>query len=283
MNWKSVAIFAALVFIFSACAPKVDSPADIAAIKAISVDYGKAASAGDAKAVANYYTEDAVRLEPNAAKLLGKAAIGSAWQSFLDKYTTDEQDVAEDVWTVNDLGVARGTYAAKATPKIPGGSVIDDKGKWIAIYRRQAGGDWKIVADIWNTDQPVAQVLYPGNAEEQALLQLERDWAAAWQKMDAKALDNLLAPGFVENNDGQITTKAQMIASVRAGAYKVESAQVSDMRVLIFGDQAVVNGLTTAKQTFQGKDISGTLRWTDVWIKRNGRWQPVTTYIVKIG
>jgi hypothetical protein len=46
MNWKSVAIFAALVFIFSACAPKVDSPADIAAIKAISVDYGKAASAG---------------------------------------------------------------------------------------------------------------------------------------------------------------------------------------------------------------------------------------------
>ena len=33
----------------------------------------------------------------------------------------------------------------------------------------------------------------------------------------------------------------------------------------------------------KGKDISGTLRWTDVLIKRNERWQPVTTYIVKIG
>ncbi len=70
---------------------------------------------------------------------------------------------------------------------------------------------------------------------------------------------------------------------MRAGAYKVESAQVSDMRALIFGDQAVVNGLTTVKQTFRGKDVSGKLRWTDVLIKRDGRWQPVTTYIVKIG
>ncbi len=189
MNWKSVVLFSALVFIFSACAPKVDSPADIAAIKAIASDYGKAASAGDAKAVANNYTDDAVRLEPNAPKLAGKAAISSAWQSFLDKYTTDEQDVVEDVWAVNNLAVARGTYVVKSTPKIPGGSVLDDKGKWIAIYRRQAGGDWKIAADIWNTDQLVAQVLYPGNGEEQALLQVERDWTAAWQKMDAKALD----------------------------------------------------------------------------------------------
>lgn len=283
MNWKSLTIFPVLILTFSGCAPKIDSPADIAAIKAMVADYGKAASAGDAKTVANYYTEDALRMEPNAPKLVGKAAIGSTWQSFLDKYTADEQDVAEDVWTVNDLAVARGTYTAKSTPKTPGGSVIDDKGKWIAVYRRQAGGDWKIVADIWNTDQPVAQVLYPGDAEEQTLLQLERDWTAAWQKMDAKALDDLLAPGFVENNDGQITTKAQMVANVKAGAYKVESAQASDMRALIFGDQAVVNGLTTAKQTFHGKDVSGTMRWTDVWIKRNGRWQPVTTYIVKIG
>jgi hypothetical protein len=62
----------------------------------------------------------------------------------------------------------------------------------------------------------------------------------------------------------------------------VESAEASDMRAVVFGDQAVVNGISTTKATMRGKDASGKSRWTDVYEKRDGRWRAVVSYIVKI-
>ncbi|MFO7694978.1 MAG: nuclear transport factor 2 family protein [Vicinamibacterales bacterium] len=68
----------------------------------------------------------------------------------------------------------------------------------------------------------------------------------------------------------------------KAGVYKVESAEASDMRVLVFGDHAVVNGTTTVKQTLRGKDMSGSTRWTDTFVKRDGRWQAVRSHSAKV-
>ncbi|MBE0713648.1 MAG: nuclear transport factor 2 family protein, partial [Candidatus Aminicenantes bacterium] len=60
----------------------------------------------------------------------------------------------------------------------------------------------------------MVQTLSPGSADEQALLQLERDWTSAWLKQDATALDAILADGYLENLQGQITKKAQIIADM---------------------------------------------------------------------
>lgn len=282
MNWKSIGVLAAILTLVAGCAPKADAPKDVAAIKAMVAAYGQAATTGDVIALSDQYTDGAVRLEPNAPMLVGKEAIHSGWQTFLDRYSTEEVDVAEDVRVVGDLAFARGTYTAKETPKVPGAAVVDDKGKWLTAYRRQPGGSWKIVVDIWNTDLPVAQVLSPGSADEQALLQIERDWTAAWWKQDPESLDGILADGYLENLQGQITTKAQLIRDMKAGIYKVESLEANDMRVVVFGDHAVVNGLTTSKGTMHGKDASDKRRWTDVYEKRDGRWRAVFTHFIKV-
>ena len=44
----------------------------------------------------------------------------------------------------------------------------------------------------------------------------------------------------------------------------------------MFGDQAIVHGLSTEKSSMAGKDTSGQDRYTDVFAKRDGRWQCVT-------
>jgi hypothetical protein len=129
---------------------------------------------------------------------------------------------------------------------------------------------------------PVVQVLSPGSADEQALLQAERDWTAAWLKQDAVVMAGILAEGYVENANGQTTPKKQYVADMKAGIYKVESAEASDMRVVVFGDHAVVNGSSTSKYTMRGKDASRKTRWTDTFEKRDGRWRAVVSYIVKI-
>ena len=283
MDRKSIWVLAAILTLVAGCAPKADAPKDVAAIKAMAEEWDQAETAGDAAALSEQFADGAVRLAPNGPIQVGKEAIHSALRTYFDQYSDQAVNVTGDVRVVGDLAFARGTYASKSTPKVPGAAVVDDKGKWLTAYRRQAGGSWKIVVDIWNTDMPVAQVLSPGSADEQALLQVERDWAAAWQKMDATALEGILADGFVENEQGQTTTKAQIIADLKAGVYKVESVEVSDMRVVVFGDHAVANGISTSKYTMRGKDVSEKTRWTDVFEKRDGRWRAVFTYSVVIG
>ena len=283
MDRKSIWVLAAILTLVAGCAPKADAPKDVAAIKAMAEEWDQAETAGDAAALSEQFADGAVRLAPNGPIQVGKEAIHSALRTYFDQYSDQAVNVTEDVRVVGDLAFARGTYASKSTPKVPGAAVVDDKGKWLTAYRRQAGGSWKIVVDIWNTDMPVAQVLSPGSADEQALLQVERDWAAAWQKMDATALEGILADGFVENEQGQTTTKAQIIADLKAGVYKVESVEVSDIRVVVFGDHAVANGISTSKYTMRGKDVSEKTRWTDVFEKRDGRWRAVFTYSVVIG
>jgi uncharacterized protein (TIGR02246 family) len=282
MDRKSIWVLAGILIVAAGCAPKADAPKDVAAIKALAVAWGPAITAGDAAALTEQFADGAIRLPPNGPIQVGKEAILSSLRAFLDLYSGEEVDVVEDVRVVGDLAFARGTGASKSTPKVPGAAVIDDKGKWVSVYRRQSDGSWKIVVDIWNSDLPVVQTLSPGSADEEALLQIERDWTAAWLKQDPVALDSIMADGFVENSMGQATTKKQFIADMKAGIYKVESTEASDMRAVVFGDHAVVNGISTSKYTMRGKDDSGKSRWTDVYEKRDGRWRAVVSYIVRI-
>ena len=282
MDRKSIWVLAGILIVAAGCAPKADAPKDVAAIKALAVAWGPAITAGNAAALTEQFADGAIRLPPNGPIQVGKEAILSSLRAFLDLYSVEEVDVAEDVRVVGDLAFARGTGASKSTPKLPGAAIIDDKGKWVSVYRRQSDGSWKIVIDIWNSDLPAIQTLSPGSADEQALLQLEQDWTAAWLKQDAAAIDAILAEGYVENANGQTTPKKQYVADMKAGIYKVESSEASDMRAVVFGDQAVVNGISMTKGTKRGKDDSGKRRWTDVYEKRDGRWRAVVSYIVNI-
>jgi len=228
------------------------------------------------------FADNSVRLPPNDRIVVGKEAIRSNLQAFVDRYSQTEVDVAEDIQVVGDLAFARGTGTAKVTPRVPGAAIFEDKGKWVDVYQRQPDGSWKMIVDIWNSDLPPVQVLVPASADEEALLQIERDWMAAWLKQDSVAMEAILADGFVENYRGKITMKKQYIADMKAGIYKLESTEASDMRAVVFGDQAVVNGVSVIKGTMRGKDDSGKSRWTDVFEKRDGRWRAVLSYAFKI-
>ena len=282
MDRKSIWVLAAILIVAAGCAPKADAPEDVAAIKAMATAWGQAETAGHAAALTDQYADGAFQLPPNGSIRVGKEAIQSAFRTDFDQSIHEAADVAEDVRVAGDIAFARGTYTTKMTPKVPGAAVVDDKGKWLTAYRRQADGSWKIVVDIWNSDLPVAQVLSPGSADEQALLQLERDWTAAWLKQDAAALDGILADGFIENKQGQFTKKAQILADMKAGIYKVEFSEVSDMRAVVFGDQAVVNGISSVKGLVRGKDTTEKLRWTDIYEKRDGRWRAVSSYMADV-
>jgi hypothetical protein len=76
-------------------------------------------------------------------------------------------------------------------------------------------------------------------------------------------------------------TKKQILANIRSGASKVASAEPGDLRAFVVGDTATVYGLWTEKSSLRGKDTSGTYRFVDTFVKRDGRWLAVATVSIK--
>ena len=133
--------------------------------------------------------------------------------------------------------------------------------------------------------QEPAQKKSPGKGKgagsgtiEQQIKDLEKQWTDAELKQDAVALDRILADDIVEiESTGQVQTKAEDLADLKSGEFKLESLSFGDMKVRVFGNVAVVNGPYTMKGTYKGKDISHEGHFTDVFVKRQGRWQCVST------
>jgi uncharacterized protein (TIGR02246 family) len=280
MKTTYAVIVCAMLLLVSACAQKGDNPADVQAIKKLSADWDNAYNAGNIDGLLACYTNDVIRLQPNEAATVGKDVMRASFQSYFDAYKGETHGPIEDVRVSGNLAVARGIYTGTSTPKA-GGTPINEKGKWISAYQRQADGPWKIFWDTGNSDLPAAEAP-PVGKDELTLLQLERDWAEALVKKDTEALDKMLATEFQANYVDNVGNKKQYLSVLKSNTSKTESAVNSEMKVIVFGDRAIVNGLATEKSSMAGKDTSGRFRWTDVFVKREGRWQCVTGYAAKV-
>ncbi len=112
-------------------------------------------------------------------------------------------------------------------------------------------------------------------AEE--LISLERAWADAVVKRDVAALERIEAEEMVSTDpEGTVRTKAQDLANVKGDTNKIESFTVDDMKVQTHGETAVVTGRATIKGQAPGLP-AGVFRFTDTFVKRDGRWQCVAT------
>jgi hypothetical protein len=120
---------------------------------------------------------------------------------------------------------------------------------------------------------------------EAELMQLERDIGAANVRRDKAFFERVEADEFIfTDSGGGTTTKAEDVASLDkpAGEFKLISYEVDDMKVSVYGNTAVVTGRTTT--TLKGKDreIVNKSRFTDVFVRRDGRWQIVAGHSSRI-
>ena len=82
-----------------------------------------------------------------------------------------------------------------------------------------------------------------GVSIEQKLMQMERDWGNAQIKKDYAAVDKMLAADWQGiDYDGQIVDKATYMAHMRSEQSTLQSEDISQMKVRVFGNTAVVTG-----------------------------------------
>lgn len=120
---------------------------------------------------------------------------------------------------------------------------------------------------------------------EAELMQLERDIGDANIKRDKAFFERIEAEEFLfTDSGGGITTKAEDVASLDkpSGEFMLVSYLVDEMKVFDYGKTAVVTGRTTTVSRGNGRDITNKSRFTDVFVKRIGRWQLVAGHSSRI-
>jgi hypothetical protein len=104
---------------------------------------------------------------------------------------------------------------------------------------------------------------------EQELIRLEEEGLAAWLKQDVRKLGDLMADNYFEIDfEGKVNNKAKALEMVANPPMKFDSVKLSDFKVSVYGEVAVVTGLSTATGP-----VSGQARFTDVWVKQGGKWK----------
>jgi uncharacterized protein (TIGR02246 family) len=158
MNAK-IAILAGVLALAAGCSqapaplPPDNRAADEQAVKDMEAAWAKAGEAKDADAFASFYAADAVVIVSGAPPMSGKENIHTALKTMFSdpNYTLSFQSTKVSASKGGDMVYSYGTYRETVTnPKTK--KVQNGAGKYLTVYRKQADGSWKAVADMLTTD-----------------------------------------------------------------------------------------------------------------------------------
>jgi uncharacterized protein (TIGR02246 family) len=149
----------ALAVILAGCnqtPPVLDTrDADARAIHKVETAWNQAFATRDVNKVAAFYSDDASVFLPGTPVINGAPAIKAALKPMLadKKYSLVFTSTKTEVSKASDIAYSQGTYTSRHTdPKTK--QVLTEKGKYVTVYKKQADGTWKAVADSVSYDAP---------------------------------------------------------------------------------------------------------------------------------
>jgi ketosteroid isomerase-like protein len=123
-------------------------------LRDLDAQWSQAAGAKDVDKTVSYYSEGAIVMPPNAPSATTKEAIRTVWKDLLTSpgvaisWKTTKVEVAKS----GDMAYSSGTY--ELTMNDASGKPVNDRGKYLVVWEKQADGKWKCGADTWNSDRP---------------------------------------------------------------------------------------------------------------------------------
>lgn len=262
---KNIVLTLVLVFTFSGYAFAQCSKSDQNMLEAFDRAWGKASDNGDRAALMAIYADDYTGLPGMQSK---SSAIDAAMAAFeKDKANPAMADrLSHDNYMITCTpNSAVVTHRNVVTVKI--GTEGKEETFWTRSvhFLEKRSGKWLVVGNAGNSLDEYATLDY-----------IERDWATADVKRDAGWYEKNFADDYsgISSLTGKLSTKAEDIADVKTGKSVTESADISDLNIRIEGNAAIVTGVYHTK----GKDEKGQafdrkIRYTDTFVKRDGRWQ----------
>ena len=107
---------------------------------------------------------------------------------------------------------------------------------------------------------------------------LNKAYVDSVQKSDVRWFDEHLSEDFLNSNpDGSIVDRAGFLAQI-AKPVAIKGLEPREVKIRLFGDFALIHAKTAYRKP-DGQTGAG--RYTDIWQRRDGRWQCVAAHVTR--
>jgi len=206
-------------------------------------------------------------------------------QQILDEFNSGDDRITsyqrqdDKVRVFGDAAILTYRYQIEETYK---GHKVGGDLRMTRIFAKREG-HWLMIGGQDTRVKPQPDFTSFTSNDELTLKRLEQDWLDAYREGDADKMSRILADDFVGRwADGSTTDKRGTVEPVRTGAEKHSANQLVECKVRIYGEAAVVTGINTEQSILEGRDGSGTISFTDVFVRRGGQWQVVASETKKV-
>jgi ketosteroid isomerase-like protein len=124
------------------------------ALRQADLGWSKAMTDKQLDATVSYYAQEASIFPPNAPTATGMNAVRKVWAQFFATpgFLVTCHPVTIEASRSGDIGYTQGPYELAFNDA--NGNRVKDQGKYLAVWKKQSDGTWKVVADIFNSDLP---------------------------------------------------------------------------------------------------------------------------------
>ncbi|MEP6707324.1 MAG: DUF4440 domain-containing protein [Pyrinomonadaceae bacterium] len=177
---------------------------------------------------------------------------------------------AKDEFTIERIPSARIKFVRDETGKVTEIQVLNREGNW-EKSKKETG------------NQPSSQ---SQNQEELSLAErevrkTEREWLDAYEHSDAEAMNRILSDDFkLTFPNGSVQTKANILAQLKSGQNSGRPSpkfSTADEQSRVEGDAVILTGRVIQTMERDGQTRTMQMRYTDTYMKRQGRWQVVAS------
>jgi ketosteroid isomerase-like protein len=117
----------------------------------------------------------------------------------------------------------------------------------------------------------------------QTVIDLDRKRMQAMAAKDVATLEALIADDLIyTHSSARLDTKRSLIDNMTSGKTVYTAVEPSNVKAQDLGDTVVLTGIAQIKVTANGNPLAFGVRFTDVYAKRNSRWQMVTWQSTKL-
>jgi len=239
------------------------SSADKKALEAYDRSWGDSATKGDRTALEQIYANDYMGM--TSGNTLNRADTIDGQVRDADKTRgTMQPVVTHDYYVINcTANTATITHRNVITTNEDSHSSTNYTRSIHVLEKRD--GRWQVVTSTGNVIGDAAQVIY-----------LEHDWNDADLSGNSAWFDKNFASDMtnISSRTGKQTNKSEEMAGMKSRKDVTSSEELSNLNARKEGDTVVVTGINRVKgKDGEGKAFDQRIAFTDVWVKRDSRWQ----------
>ena len=120
--------------------------------------------------------------------------------------------------------------------------------------------------------------------DEQAIRNVEKTLCEAIRAGDADTISRLEDETYtLTTSRGEVTTRADDIADAKKGTVRYSEFRNHDSKIRLYGDAAIVTGITSLAGESAGKPFALDVAFTDTYVRRAEGWKIAASHASRLG